>query len=73
MANIIFTICVNLFALVMLIILITTVYFARGNRPFRMDLADLNHSKPASEVDLKPYLKSIIDQFPHVLDSKSND
>jgi len=72
MANVIFLVCVNLFALTMFFILIGTSYFANLNRPARMDLAEMNNSKPASEVDLKPYLQIIIDQFPHTLDLKSN-
>jgi len=72
MADVIFMVCVNIFAVVMLFILIAVVYFANLNRPFRMGLADMNHSKSASDVDLEPYLQIITDQFPHALDSKSN-
>jgi len=72
MANVIFTVCASLFVLVMLFILIRAAYYANFNRPFRIALANLNDSKSAKEVDVEPYLQIIVDQFPHMLDSKSN-
>jgi hypothetical protein len=55
----------------MLVGLIAVSYFANFNRPFRMGLAELNHSRPASEVNLEPYVQIIADQF-GALDTKSN-
>jgi hypothetical protein len=72
MANVILIVCVNLFALVMIIVLIKTAYVASFNRPAIMNLAEMNHAKSASNVDLEPFLPIIIAQFPHALDLKSN-
>ena len=68
MANVIFLVVFFAGLIVMLIRLFVNVSHARGSRPFRMGLAFLNNSAPASNYDLGPYVSVVCGRFPQSLD-----
>ena len=68
MANVIFLVVFFVGLVIMLILLFVNVSRARGSRPFRMGLASLNNSAPASDYELGPYVETVCGRFSQSLD-----